>query len=67
MSLSDVARIFAARIPAFCPPLMATVATGMPDGICTIEYSESTPPKSEVFIGIPITGIGNNAAHIPGR
>ena len=32
------ARIFAARIPALAPPLIATVATGMPLGICTMEY-----------------------------
>ena len=30
---SDVARIFAASRPAFAPPLIATVATGIPDGI----------------------------------
>ena len=34
---SEAARIFAARIPAFFPPLMATVATGMPEGIWTME------------------------------
>ena len=27
----------AARSPAFAPPLIATVATGIPDGICTME------------------------------
>jgi hypothetical protein len=32
-----------------------------------MEYSESTPPRSDVFIGIPMTGIGKIAAHIPGR
>ena len=46
---------------------MATVATGIPLGICTMEYRESTPPRSDVFMGIPITGIGKIAAHIPGR
>ena len=64
---SDTARIFAARIPAFFPPLMATVAQGMPPGIWTMEYRESTPPRSEVFIGMPMTGSGNSAAHMPGR
>ena len=54
-------------MPALAPPLMATVATGMPLGICTMEYRESTPPRSEVFIGIPITGRGKMAAHMPGR
>ena len=39
----------------------------MPEGICTIEYNESLPPREVVCIGIPITGIGKIAAHIPGR
>ena len=60
-------RILAARSPAFAPPLIATVATGIPDGICTMEYKESLPPKEVVCIGIPMTGIGKIAAHIPGR
>ena len=47
--------------------MVATVATGIPDGICTMEYRESLPPKEVVCIGIPITGIGKIAAHIPGR
>ena len=34
---SEVANIFAAKIPAFCAPLIATVATGIPPGICTME------------------------------
>ena len=57
----------AARSPALAPPLMATVATGMPEGICTMEYRESLPPREVVCIGIPMTGIGKIAAHIPGR
>ena len=61
------ASIFVASIPAFFAPFIATVATGIPPGIWTIEYSESTPPRSEVFIGTPITGSGVSAAHIPGR
>jgi hypothetical protein len=32
-----------------------------------MEYSESTPPRSDVFMGTPITGMGKIAAHIPGR
>ena len=32
-----------------------------------MEYRESLPPKEVVCIGIPITGIGKIAAHIPGR
>ena len=47
--------------------LIATVATGIPDGICTIEYRESLPPREVVCMGIPMTGIGKMAAHIPGR
>ena len=41
--VSPVAMICAARIPALRPPLMATVATGTPGGICTMESSESSP------------------------
>ena len=46
---------------------MATVATGIPLGICTIEYRESRPPREVVCMGTPITGSGNSAAHMPGR
>src|SRR6478752_6477060 len=42
-------------------------ATGTPDGICTIESSESMPPRSDVFIGTPITGSSVYAAITPGR
>lgn len=35
---------------------MATVATGMPDGICTVDSSASSPPRSDDFIGMPMTG-----------
>ena len=35
---------------------MATVATGIPAGICTIEYSESTPERALLLTGTPITG-----------
>ena len=31
------------------------------------KYRESLPPKDVVCIGIPITGIGKIAAHIPGK
>ena len=34
----------------------------MPDGICTMEYRESRPPRDVVCIGIPMTGIGKIAA-----
>ena len=38
--------IFAARIPAFKAPLMATVATGIPGGIWQIEKSASMPSSA---------------------
>ena len=44
---------------------MATVATGMPFGIWTIEYNESIPLIAFVFIGTPITGKLVKAATIP--
>ena len=43
---------------AFFAPLMATHATGTPLGICTIDSSESRPPRSLVFMGTVITGFG---------
>ena len=46
---------------------MATVATGMPRGICTIDSSESMPARCWVMIGTPITGRRVLAASIPGR
>src|SRR6185437_9644680 len=51
-------RMRAASQAAFFAPAspMATVATGMPAGICTIEYRESTPPRCCVGTGTPITG-----------
>src|SRR6185369_15980600 len=50
------AKICAARRPAFSPPPIATVATGMPFGICTIDSKESSPRRFSVGIGTPITG-----------
>ena len=46
---------------------MATVATGMPAGICTIECKESTPERARVCTGTPITGRVVSEATIPGR
>ena len=40
------AMIWAASRPAFSAPPTATVATGMPGGICTVESSESKPPRA---------------------
>ena len=46
---------------------MATVATGIPPGICTIEWRESTPESARLFTGTPITGSVVRAATMPGR
>src|SRR3990167_4094032 len=43
------------------------VGTGTPEGIWTIERSESNPPNPEVSIGTPITGIGVKLAITPAR
>ena len=64
---SATARISAARIAAFSALPMATVATGIPRGIWTIDRSESRPPRCWVGIGTPITGRIVLAASIPGR
>ena len=56
-----------AMIAAFIPPSIATVATGTPGGICIIENTASIPSSLLPERGTPTTGIGNNAAHIPGR
>src|ERR1051326_3831996 len=50
---SDVARIFAAKRPALRPLPMATVATGTPAGICTIDSRESRPFNALDSIGTP--------------
>jgi len=62
-----VARIWAANRPALLPLPIATVATGMPAGICTIESRESNPERARLCTGTPITGRGVSAATIPGR
>ena len=49
----------------FLAPLMATVATGIPDGICTIAYKASTPLSAVALIGTPITGKVVTAARTP--
>ena len=51
---------------AFIAPLIATVATGIPGGICTIANNASIPSK-EALMGTPITGIGVMAAITPGK
>ncbi len=44
--------------------LIATVATGMPRGICTMLCSESTPSSVLPLTGTPITGSAVCAATI---
>ena len=46
---------------------MATVATGMPDGICTVESRASSPSRVELFTGMPMTGRVLAAARAPAR
>ena len=48
-------------------PPTATVATGMPAGIWTIDSSESSPPRSASGTGTPMTGSGVTEASMPGR
>ena len=52
-------------MPTFLAPLRATVATGTPPGICSIDKTESQPSMELMdFIGTPMTGRGDNAAII---
>ncbi|ANB13352.1 transcriptional regulator [Sugiyamaella lignohabitans] len=60
-------RIRIASSAAFVELLIATVATGTPRGIWTIECSESTPSRTLPFTGTPITGSEVIAATIPGK
>ena len=46
---------------------MATVATGMPPGICTVERRASSPSSALAFTGMPITGSTVRAASAPAR
>ena len=58
----------AARIPAFLAPSNATVATGIPFGICSILKIESHPSiEFEDFTGTPITGSVVSDAVMPGK
>jgi len=56
-------------MPAFAAPAvpMATVATGTPFGICTIDSNESSPFKALLWTGTPMTGSTVCAATMPGR
>src|SRR5215213_8533938 len=64
---SEAARMRTASRPALRAPPTATVATGTPAGICTMESSESRPSRCLSGTGTPITGSGVTAASIPGR
>ena len=46
---------------------MASVPTGTPAGICTIESSESTPRSTWLSTGTPSTGTHVFAATMPGK
>ena len=60
-------RMATARYAAFADESIATVATGIPVGICTVEYNASTPPSPPVETGMPITGSVEWAATAPAR
>ena len=64
---SEAARMRTASRPALRALPTATVATGTPAGICTIESSESMPSRYFRATGTPITGSGVTAASMPGR
>src|SRR5687767_22763 len=70
-SVSQSARISAARMPAFAAPASpsATVATGTPRGICAVDSSASSPPATAfgATSGTPITGSVTSAAMLPAR
>ena len=66
---SPLASIATANSAALAAPAlpMAKVATGMPLGIWTIEWSESTPFRARLATGTPSTGTAVFAASMPGR
>ena len=64
---SPKAMIWAAKIAAFADPSMATVATGIPDGIWTVDNSASSPSRADDFTGTPIIGSTVFAAIAPAR
>ena len=58
----------ASRAALIAPALpMASVATGTPPGICTIDSSESSPCSAWLSTGTPSTGSRVCAATMPGR
>jgi len=69
MAASARARIATAASAALAAPAspIASVGTGMPFGICTVESSESRPPRCFEGIGTPSTGSVVCAATTPAR
>jgi lysylphosphatidylglycerol synthetase-like protein (DUF2156 family) len=65
--VSCSAKMRAANSPALRALSMATVATGTPVGICTIDSSESRPSSRPSPTGTPITGSVVTEANMPGR
>ncbi len=65
----EFAKIAIAKSAAFFAPAapIASVPTGIPAGICTIESSESIPDNALLCTGTPKTGKIVCAAHIPGK
>ena len=66
-SSSSIASICTESNAALTAPSMATVATGIPDGICTVDRRASMPSKVDDFTGTPITGRVVLAASAPAR
>ena len=52
---------------AFLAPSTATVATGIPEGICTVASRASIPEKAPPPQGMPMTGRVQLAARAPAR
>lgn len=67
MEESDKDNILIARSAALVELSIATVATGTPFGICTIENNASCPPRQVPDIGTPMTGRQVIEAIIPGK
>ena len=62
---SATPRMRTASRPAFLALSIATVATGTPAGICTMDSSESIPSSRLSATGTPITGSAVTLANIP--
>lgn len=63
------ARMRIASSAAFFAPAspIASVPTGMPPGICTIDSSESSPDSARLCTGTPSTGSTVCEATMPGK